>query len=214
MEQTRQPWIFVIREELLPGKFSIQPVIPSMDALMERDPKGKILSVSYLAVLTASAEYEAYKEEGWIKEHDVEIYARWVADKLRMALNEQVFVIPEEEFYKRVARGEFEGVRTPTVEERLRMGVAFHEVLSSVLDDYYRGISGDRQDNLLLRMRPHDVDGLKKLWGFCALYDSENGGLRWRYIGKPEVFKVLRRTAPLPSYWRSRPRRSRSERAA
>ena len=184
---------------------------------MERDPEGDILFHSYVAMLNASAQYEMYKSSGWIKTHDwnIETLAKFIADSLKKILDLQlVFVIPEEEFYKRVARGEFAGARVPTAEERLKMGTVFHQVMSSVLDNYYRGLPTDRQDEVLLRMRPHDVDGLKKLWGFCALYDSENGGLHWRYINKPEIFRMVHTSTPLPSYWRSRPRRQRQERSA
>lgn len=210
------PWIFVIREEMLPGRFSIQPVQPSVFQLKEQDPEGDILFHSYVAVLTASAKYEAYKEERWIRRHSVEVYAKFVVEELKRALGvKRIFVIPEEEFYRRVARGEFEGTQMPTEEEKQQMGLAFHDVLGEVLDNYYRGLPSDRQEHLLQRMRPHAaVEGIKNLWGFCALYDKDNGGLRWRYISKPEVVRFRHQTMPLPTHWKMRPRTRRVGMAA
>jgi hypothetical protein len=210
MEHDKEaPWIFVLRDEMLPGRFSIQPIQPSVPDLLELDPEGDILFHSYVALLAATAEYEQYKTDGWIKrrEWNIETLAKFIAERLKKTLDlKRVFVIPQDEFNRRVYRGEFEEARTPTAEERLKMGTVFHEVMGQVLDNYYRGLSKERQEVVLLRMRPHDVDGIKRMWGFCAMYDIECGGLRWRYVNKPEILKLSRRSYPLPSYWRSWPR--------
>jgi hypothetical protein len=203
------PWIFVLRDEILPGRFSIQPIQPSVLELIERDPKGDILFHSHVALLAASAQYEAYRDmDWWARSSDIETFALFVVESLKRMLNlKKVFVIPQEEFNRRVARGEFEETRIPTEDDRLKMGIAFHETLQAVLENYYSGLSRDRQGEVLLRMRPADVDGIRKLWGFCAIYDDENGGLRYRYISRPEVQHLNHRALPLVTHRRGQLKR-------
>jgi len=204
------PWVFVLREEILPGRFSIQPVEPSVFQLMEMDPKGDILFHSHVALLSASAQFEAYKELGWVKDFDVQTFAKFISDSLcKMLALKRVFVIPQAEFEQRIERGEFEVTRVPTEQERLAIGLAFHKALSEVLENYYHGLPKERQQVALSRMRPADTSGIMKLWGFSAIYDTELGGLRWRYINRPEVHHH-HGPSRLPWHrvdWRSFPRR-------
>lgn len=206
MEQHRKaPWFFVAQEAFLPGKFYIQPVQPSVLELIERRAAHEILWGCEVSGLVASAQYEWYLEQGFIENHSIDTYLKIVELELEKRLNlevskgERAFVIPEEEYNKRVARGEFGGTYMPTLEEKRRMGEVFHEVLGEVLDNYYRGCSPERQDLLLPRMRPQrGVEGINKLWGFSVSCEGRRDP-DWQYISKPEVVRVRHRMLPLPA---------------
>lgn len=152
-------WIFVLREGLLPGRFEIQPIEPSVIRLIREDPELTILKHMYMNYIQAQAEYEAYVK--YTGHYDIDVLAKKIAHCIEKNMGiPKAFVIPSEEFNKRVYRGEFENLGEFTIQQRLDMGHAFRMAMSSVIENYYSGLPEERQEEVFHRLQVFDMKEL------------------------------------------------------
>ena len=177
----RSPWIFILKEGLLPGQFYLslfRPLMQELPRVIVED-----ICARFNCLL---AVYEKWADAGLIRRR-INGLAMMLADEYTSFFtrasgeDQPVWVIPQEEFQDRADRGEF-AVRKTTRHEKLKEGRSFHKVLVNYYRNHAR--SGGR---FSWRLQSESSKRLKRLPTVYAWIDPYTNEFFYKWDGPRET---------------------------